>query len=511
MKTGNIITLCLSILTATVFHTAELYGKDNTKLTFNNINVVHRNDSIHISFRLTAQKGALKTNEALMIIPMIQAPAGNTELPGILINGKRRAGFYKRELNFRDYYEMPEIAPAEVLTLKRNPVHTDYKYTIPASQSIDGGNLYFYEHTYNCCSGNMEKSAGILAESLMNKLEKATEPDPIKNDAVTHIQAEYEEIKHREASLKSYLNFRVNKYDIITGIGNNKKELARIDSAISPFITKEDFFTVKSVHVSGYASPEGSWKSNEVLAYNRALNFWQYLASNYKIKGLSRENVTIVSFSEDWKELAELVRNSNIHGKEEALAIIEGNDDFDARELKLKKLSNGLMYKYILENYYPLLRRMEISFQYNVRGLTDEEAINMLKTNPTDLSLYEIYRAYTLQGLKSDKIYLLAVSYFPENPIAIINAASVFLAKNDLPAAWDYLKLVQDDARAFNNIGLYYMLNSEFEKAEDYLEKAKASDSVNAEQNLAQLQRFIEQKKAQENYSPVYQYKRTGM
>ena len=507
MKTKNIITLYLALFATIVLYNTDVYGKDSTKLTFNNISVLHKNDSIHISFSFTANKGAVKSNESLMVVPMIQAPASDTELPGILVNGRRRAGFYKRELNFRSYDEMPEIAPMKILTLKRKPVHTAYKYVLPVSQSIDGGNLYFYEYAYNCCSGTMERSDGILAENFMNNLEKATEPSRIMNDAVTYVKAEYEEVKHREASLKAYLNFRVNKYDIIAELNNNKAELARLDSAISPFTWEEDYFTVKSVKVGGYASPEGSWKSNEVLAYNRARNFWQYLAARYEIKGLSQENVKIISHSEDWTELANLVRNSHIQGKEEALAIIEGNDDFDTRELKLKKLNNGLMYKYLLENYYPLLRRMEISFQYNVRGLTDEEAVNMLKTNPTDLSLDEMYRAYTLQGLKSDEMYKLSVLYFPENPIAIINASSVFLAKNDTVSAWNYLKSVQDDLRAFNNMGLYYLLSGELEKAEDYLEKAKASDPANAERNLNQLRRFIEQKKAQDNYSPIHQYK----
>ena len=172
---------------------------------------------------------------------------------------------------------------------------------------------------------------------------------------------------------------------------------------------------------------------------------------------------------------------------------------------------SAIPYKFMLEHYYPLLRRMEISFRYDVRGLSDEEAVHMAKTNPADLSLYEMYRAYTLQGVKKEEMYLLAVYHFPQDPIALINASSVFLAKNDTASAWDYLKFVLDDPRAFNNIGLYYLLTDRLDKAKHYLDRALAHDPANAERNLAQMRRLIKQREALENYSATHQYKVAGM
>ena len=60
--------------------------------------------------------------------------------------------------------------------------------------------------------------------------------------------------------------------------------------------------------------------------------------------------------AEDWDRLASLVRASNMADKEKVLDIIDRVDIFKGREGKLKALSGGKPWAYMLKEYFPKLR-----------------------------------------------------------------------------------------------------------------------------------------------------------
>jgi len=68
----------------------------------------------------------------------------------------------------------------------------------------------------------------------------------------------------------------------------------------------------------------------------------------------------------------------------------------------------------------------------------------------------------------------LAARLFPDNPEANIDAAAVALTRKETKLARKYLLRWQTDPRAYNNMGLLYLLEGNKDKAEVYLQMAQA-------------------------------------
>lgn len=83
----------------------------------------------------------------------------------------------------------------------------------------------------------------------------------------------------------------------------------------------------------------------------------------------------------------------------------------------------------------------------------------------------------------------LAGRLFPDEPVACINAAAVALYKKDMPRARKYLEKFATLPQAGNNMGILYLLERNSDKAEVYLELAKAAGYRQAELALEYLQK----------------------
>lgn len=111
--------------------------------------------------------------------------------------------------------------------------------------------------------------------------------------------------------------------------------------------------TVLGITVTGYSSPEGGYESNDRIAKRRAQALKRFLETKY--------NSTLVEIrtewvAEDWDRLAELVRASDMADRDRVLRIIDEVDIFKGREMKLKALSGGKPWAYMLKEYFPKLR-----------------------------------------------------------------------------------------------------------------------------------------------------------
>lgn len=60
--------------------------------------------------------------------------------------------------------------------------------------------------------------------------------------------------------------------------------------------------------------------------------------------------------AEDWDRLTEMVRASNMDDRDKILDIIDNVDVFKGRENRIKELSEGLSWAYMLKEFFPKLR-----------------------------------------------------------------------------------------------------------------------------------------------------------
>lgn len=183
-----------------------------------------------------------------------------------------------------------------------------------------------------------------------------------------------------EGSLKlsCYFTYLQGSSKIHKELGNNPIELSRLEQFLG-FILSEQVLSIRRIRLTGYCSIEGTYVRNEQLAHERVTGFRDYLSETYPM--LYRYPVDMAWIAEDWESLSRLLRQSNIADKVEMLNIIKQNYSIEKRKKELRKLKNGMPYKRIETVLFPLLRRVEITVEYDnnpvVRNTYSDISVNV--------------------------------------------------------------------------------------------------------------------------------------
>ena len=148
---------------------------------------------------------------------------------------------------------------------------------------------------------------------------------------------------------------------------------------------------LRGIKVIGAASPEGSVALNRRLSERRAHRLFDYLSSYYSVPD------TLLTFrflGRDWAGLRELVEgDAGVPYREEVLRLL---DDILAEQegakrsagdplLRLKRLKNGVPYRYMYRELFPELRASTLEVSYErvpFRGVYIEPEDTVSPENP---------------------------------------------------------------------------------------------------------------------------------
>lgn len=319
---------------------------------------------------------------------------------------------------------------------------------------------------------------------------------PLFEANMTFVRPEVEPIKRRTATATIRITYPRNHWKVYPDFESNGEELRRVDRLLAPVTSDTATYRILSASITGYASPEDTWGHNLTLSEKRAGGMRDYLRERYS---LPARKIAVRGAGEDWDGLREAVERSDMPEKRRILAIIDNYDIFAGREKILMDLQGGEPYKYMMRHLFPPLRRMEMRIDYLVRPFAREEAGELIGSRPQDLSLREMYEVAQAGNndrniIKSrdgyGREYYLAVRYFPDSDIAIINASSAALMRGDLELAWQCLGKVRDNPLAYNNLGVYHWICGRIDEAKAYFEKAMETDPGRAAYNLEQLREW---------------------
>ncbi len=284
------------------------------------------------------------------------------------------------------------------------------------------------------------------------------------------------------------VHFPVNQMKIYPDYRHNPSELAAIKHTVD--VVKNDVnTTITEIAIVGYASPEGRYAANARLAQGRAEALKSYVMNEY---GFKADLFKVNSVPEDWAGLRAYVAKNDLPLKEEILSIIDKNEsDFDVKEERIKALDGGKVYAALLQDCYPALRHSDYTVRYVVRGFDVEEAKQIIKLRPQQLSLQEMFlvaQTYEKGSDEFNEVFDVAVRMFPDDPTANINAAAIELQRGDLQQAVRYLDKADAQASAtLNNRGVLKLLQGDLDSAENYFKQAQAKDSVEAGANLEEV------------------------
>ena len=144
----------------------------------------------------------------------------------------------------------------------------------------------------------------------------------------------------------------------------------------------------------------------------------------------------------------------------------------------------------MLAVYYPALRKTDYKIEYTIVDYTDvNQILEIFRTAPNKLSLNELYiaaNAHTPGSKEYLEVFETAVKMYPNDPIANLNAANVAIAEGNPAKAKQHLDKAGDTIETVYTTGIYYTAVGEYDKAEEYLNRAKEAGITEADEMLAQ-------------------------
>ena len=475
--------------------------------------VFTQGDSLHIELLLNLSDAKAGNAEAYLFTPVLRGAGRLQELPAVVVSGRRRARADHRRQALQP--SPGYLPPYRTLYDRNRKDSIIYKVSVAYSPWMEHASLVLMRERRDCCRMKMlgvepvitdlaltspfhvPQGQTVIPQAIIERSENATnrQETPSRPDCmpcaectamVTYLTPDMETQKHRSESATLYIDYPTGVYDVRREFHNNRPELKKLDSLMRP-LTEGNLASISSISICGYASPDGTYKDNEILASNRARCFKEYMRATY---APGRDLYKVSSVPEDWDGLVELLQRRPMNHGDEVLSLIARTGIFEGREKQLMDMHGGTVYRELLKNYFPQLRRIRITVGYEARAFNIEEAASLIYTHPRLLSLQEMYRvaAFYRPGTEQYReIYEIAAYHFPDDVLANINAASAVIMAGDPVSARQYLSKVADDPRAWNDFGVLAYLEGDRKKAEEWFRKALGVEPEKARKNLKKM------------------------
>ena len=465
-----------------VFSNAQTQSGRSGEVKFENLQVIKTETDLNLSFTLNAHTATVNTQAMIELIPVLflEDMSEKHEFEPIVIVGSKRNRALQRELEFGTYRF--EKQPQKYLCWKKGRVESQQiDLSLPYAEWMRNARLSVIEKVTGCADCDLGRGEYEVADRVLPPLFSPSYE-------LQYVVPEAEQVKRRSETYTAYLNYKVGDHKLMRDFENNAEALDRVDKIVRE-IRMDDNLTVQTLNIIGYASPEGVYNSNLELSKKRAFSFVDYLT---KIHNLNQSLMKTDWKGEDWEGLRKSIETSSLEDKHEVLNIIS-EKDVAQRKARLKELNQGRTYQFLLKNYYPVLRRNEYTIAYVARPFNIEEAKEIIRTKPQHLSLNEMFlvaNSYEENSEEFKNVFDVAVTLFPEDPVANINAAAQEIESGVLNRAIIRLKDI-NTPEAWNNLGVAYAKRRDYEQAETCFDKAYSAGNRVAGENKDQLKKFL--------------------
>ncbi len=365
-------------------------------VTVGGLEIERSGNFLKIGFEMNLSGLKVRSSRAVLLTPhLVFHDGGNRdidslEFPTVGIYGRQRYYFHLRNRS-RD------ASDEQSYMERRRPETLSFSRVVERPQPRDGGvvELRLRMREYACCgvlTDESDVSAGRYAEAALS----AAVPSEMQIGQTLETcpqmelkPAERHRYMERSLSGTAYIDYRTDRSRIEPDYRDNRDELRKIDATIDSLkalgsivnpvgdstVTVTDTennaaIRITRVMLKGYASPEGRYGHNAELAMARAAALRDYIRQLYRFG----DGVVEISVEpEDWEGLRRMVMESNLPHRDQILRMIDAPEvDPDVREWKIKS-GYPEDYRFMLENFYPDLRRTDYEIFYIVREVAGPE------------------------------------------------------------------------------------------------------------------------------------------
>lgn len=255
---------------------------------------------------------------------------------------------------------------------------------------------------------------------------------------------------------------------------------------------------IKSINMTGFASPEGEEDKNNSLSTDRAAAGKEAglkIAKSAKNEKAAGEVYNLTGSGEDYngfKALLSADTKMNEDDKNLVLRVLETISGSAEREQAMRDM--GKTFSYLDKNVFPALRRVEMNIVYDQTGYSDEELTALTTSNPDTLKLEELLFAATLSTDLNEqlRIYKIAEKNFPEDYRTSNNVGAVLYMQNkvsEAKAQFEKANGIKDNPISKNNLGAVAGVSGDRKKSLELLNQANGAGSeVNYNKGILNIQ-----------------------
>lgn len=426
----------------------------DAQTVISNESLTHDGTNVTVTFDIDTDVKDLPSNRKEVIMPYIYNGKDTIYMDVVEIYGKGR---YKRERQVNAIEGDKDWELGDNQTLKGEVYH--YRDQIPLKRWMNPANLGIRRQLVGCAcekewgEENITEGVPLFEEPA---LPARRIPEYVLVDASRAWDFGQDELE---------IIFKVSKIEIDSSVFNNEVIFGKILAAVDK-IFSNPYYKIDKIEVAGYASPEGRPAFNKWLGENRAKALIDYIIEHRPQYNLTRDNFRIRNGEENWAGLRRVVVASDLEQKERVLQIIDDESiPGELKKNKIKWIDRAKTWKQMLEDIYPHLRCARYLAVYY--DSTNDEAVD------------------------------------------IINQANQMIREGKYAEAYEHIKPVDNDMRAYNTVGVALMMQGEFEKAMPWFEKALEGNCASAQQNIdainAEYEFEAQQKQLLEEYLKKYE------
>lgn len=450
-------------------------AKDGGRITTANVDLHQSGDMFLVSFDFVLDSLTLGANKQVFVTPVITGVEDSTEvvLPTLLINGRNMHYGYERGSISTKQFDNYDKIYSVVRRMNGTAQSVAYSSKTPVQPWMrrEGASIHLEYDTCGC-----GRPAGkSLGDSLPLDL------NPAPKMRLAYITPQVTDLPVSIHEGKARVQFEVNRTELhdqpyVCRNGqriDNREQLKVIEDSIR-YAVSDPNVEIASINICGYASPESPYTHNDYLATNRSRSLAEYIGERFN---LPADRCTYSSVPENWEEFRQQVVAAEDITDEQRADLLElidrpayGPSDYDAKETTLKtdKRFAALYRSKILPVWFPELRCTKFAISTRLKPLADEKLAEIIHTMPQLMSLNQMFRVARLYPEGSDEfneVIAIALEYYPESPVANLNAAVAAMYRGDYAAALPLLEKSGDSPEAENARGVIATNDGDYEEA----------------------------------------------
>ncbi len=422
-------------------------------------------DSVLVKVDITFPEKAIKKKASAEITPML----GETALKPVTFMGEKATG----NGNVIQYKPGGKYTYTDVVAYKPSYENTELMITGTVSKA---GKVKSEIDPIEICKGT------IITPLLVNKDGKVI----IASDAFERVTPQTASATIHYLKGKSNVRSSELKDDDITATQEwlaGAETNAKID--------------IKSINITGYASPEGEEDKNGTLSTDRSNTAKEAMMNVAKKAKNTKASGDIYSTSgsgEDFpgfKKVLESDTKMNEDEKNLILRVIEMNASPAQREVELRNMRST--FTYLDKNIFPLLRRSEMVTSYDLTGFSDEEMKAFSVSKPDTLNLEELLFCATLYDDLNEKlrVYKIAEGRYAEDFRPSNNVGAVLFMQNKVSEAktkFEKANGIKDNEISKNNLGAIAVVEGDRTKAWGLLKSAGSASETSYNKGVLNIQ-----------------------